>query len=63
MDNLTEYINATIKTYILRRQNIFSILKKNEKDRDTVEKFNAQYFDDSPLLVSDSPLLAKRKDS
>lgn len=63
MDNLTEYINATIKTYILRRQNIFSILKKNEKDRDTVEKFNAQYFDDSPLLVSDSSLLAKRKDS
>jgi hypothetical protein len=63
LDNLTEYINSTIKTYILRRQNIFSILKKNEKDRDTVEKFNAQYFNDSPLLVLDSPLLAKRKDS
>ena len=40
MDNLTDYINQTIKTYQLRRQNIFAILKKNEKDKDTVEKFD-----------------------
>ena len=54
MDNLTEYINATIKTYILRRQNIFAILKKNEKDKDTVEKFNAQYFtNDSAIKEKD----------
>ena len=40
MDNLTEYINQTIKTYILRRKNIFAILKKSEKDKETVENFN-----------------------
>jgi hypothetical protein len=40
MDNFAEYINQTIKTYILRRKNIFAILKKSEKDQETVENFN-----------------------
>ncbi len=41
IDNLAEYINQTIKTYILRRKNIFAILKKCEKDQEVVENFNS----------------------
>ena len=58
-DHLAKFITSIVQVYKKRRNNIFAILNKDDRDSDLINNFNANYFREENSNNYDTPFDAE----